>query len=79
MRQENEILKKRADEAKFMTQELQEQLKMTSDQMNELNERKNMAEANLSQISCGSEAIIQERNNLIEKVGEIEMRYEQIR
>ena len=62
-----------------MTAELQEQLKLTNEQMAELNLHKNMAEANLSQISCGSEAIIQERNLLMEKVSEIEMRYEQIR
>ena len=62
-----------------MTTELQEQLKVTNEQMAELNLHKNMAEANLSQISCGSEAIIQERNLLMEKVNEIEMRYEQIR
>ena len=62
-----------------MTAELQEQLTATNEQMAELNLHKNMAEANLSQISCGSEAIIQERNLLMEKVSEIEMRYEQIR
>ena len=79
LRQENEIIRKRADEAKFMTVELQEQLKLTNDQMAEINQRKNMAEANLSQISCGSEAIIHERNQLVEKITEIETRYEQIR
>merc|ERR1711935_241359 len=42
LRQENEIIRKRADEAKFMTVELQEQLKLTNDQMAEINQRKNM-------------------------------------
>ena len=72
-------MKRRIDESKFMTEELQEQIRLLNDQMAQLNERKNMAEASLSQISCGSEAIIQERNGLIEKVNEIECRYEQIR
>ena len=49
-RQENEILKRRDDENKFMIEQLQDQLKQTYAQMTEINEQKNMAEASLGQL-----------------------------
>ena len=62
-----------------MIEQLQDQLKQSYNQINEINEKKNMAEASLSQLSCGSEAIVVERNQLLEKLQEIQVRYDQIR
>ena len=62
-----------------MIEQLQDQLKQSYQQVNAINEKKNMAEASLSQLSCGSEAIVIERNSLLEKVNEIQVRYDQIR
>ena len=60
-RQENEILKRRDDENKFMIEQLQDQLKQTYAQMTEINEQKNMAEASLGQLRIVFKLIFRSR------------------
>ena len=79
LKSEVDILKLREEDGRFMTEQLQGQLNQSYGQLKELNEQKNMAEAALTQISSGSETIIQERNRLLEQINELQVRYEQNR
>ena len=74
LRSELGILKLREEDSKFINEQFQGQLNQSFSEIKNLNEQKNMAEAALTQVSSGSETIIQERNRLLEQINEIQVR-----